>query len=502
MFQLSQRALVRQRIFRLIDPLILSAALFVAGILRWQSSPPEQFYWLVILVVPLTAMVFAVIGAYDGLRSQRLSDWCRRPMLGIILILALFLLAAYFAKESSNLSRIVVLTWLVISIIVLLATRMISHHVINKWHRSGRGIERVLLVGERELCLSWVERLSGKQELGLQVAGMVTIVGDTVPSASEVTEHEPTRVRPLQEPEVIALADIEKEIEERKIDRVIICGHLSDQQLVSNVLKALIPTAVIVQYAPDYLMTPLFLFRVGDCAGRPIIDLSANPLSESDRAIKWCEDKLLSAIILVLISPLLFFAALAVKLSSPGPLFFIQDRHGLHGRLIRVFKFRTMYHGDLPPARAGLAAKKELETKVDDGETSHYYKGQKFTQAVHDDPRITPVGKFLRGTSLDELPQFINVLLGDMSIVGPRPHAIAHNLNYVSDIAELMRRHYVKPGITGLAQISGARGETKTVDDMRRRVEYDLEYIRNWSLWLDLKIIALTAIRGWINRQP
>jgi putative colanic acid biosysnthesis UDP-glucose lipid carrier transferase len=502
MFQLSQRALVRQRLFRFIDPLMLSAALFIAGVLRWQSFPPEQFSWLVVLVTPLSGVVFAVIGAYDGLRSQRFSDWCRRPLLGVIIILVIFLLAVYFAKENSNLSRIVVLSWLAISTAALLVTRIIFYRIITKWHRSGVGIERVLLVGERELCLSWVERLLGKQELGLRIAGMVTNEGSPTLSAAQVNEHEPTRVRPLTEPDMITLENIEKEIEERKIDRVIICGHMSDQQLVSSVLKALIPTAVTVQYAPDYLMTPLFMFRVSECAGRPIIDLSASPLSESDRAIKWCEDKILGLFILFLISPLLLLAAIAVKLSSPGPLFFIQDRHGLHGRLIRVFKFRTMYHGDLPPERAKLAVKEALETKVDDGETSHYYKGQKFSQAVHDDPRITPVGKFLRGTSLDELPQFFNVLLGEMSIVGPRPHAVAHNLNYVSDVTELMRRHYVKPGITGLAQISGSRGETKTADDMRRRVEYDLEYIRNWSLWLDLKIIALTSIRGWINRQP
>jgi putative colanic acid biosynthesis UDP-glucose lipid carrier transferase len=300
----------------------------------------------------------------------------------------------------------------------------------------------------------------------------------------------------------LTLDEVRYCVEAGRVQRVIVCGHLSDHQLVSGVLKALLPTAVVVQYAPDYLMTPLFLFRVGDCAGRPLIDLSASPLDEASLAIKWVEDKVLGVSILILASPLLLLAALAVKLSSPGPLLFIQDRHGLNGRIIRVFKFRTMYHGDLPPHRAALAAAQHLETKVDEGETSHWHKGQEFHQAVHDDPRITPVGKILRGTSVDELPQFFNVLLGDMSIVGPRPHAIAHNLNYVGDIAELMRRHYVKPGVTGLAQISGARGETKTLADMRRRVEYDLEYIRNWSLWLDLKIVALTAVRGWINRQP
>ncbi len=125
-----------------------------------------------------------------------------------------------------------------------------------------------------------------------------------------------------------------------------------------------------------------------------------------------------------------------------------------------------------------------------------------FKQATKGDPRITPLGAFLRKSSLDELPQLLNVLRGDMSIVGPRPHAIRHNEQFTGDIADLMRRHYVKPGITGLAQISGARGETRTVVDMRKRVQYDLEYIRTWSLWLDLRIIAMTLVKGFINRQP
>ena len=125
-----------------------------------------------------------------------------------------------------------------------------------------------------------------------------------------------------------------------------------------------------------------------------------------------------------------------------------------------------------------------------------------FRQATSNDPRITPLGRFLRKTSLDELPQFLNVLMGDMSIVGPRPHAIRHNEQYTHTIAELMRRHYVKPGITGLAQINGARGETRTIRDMRRRIHYDLAYIRNWSLWLDLRIIFMTPFRGFVNNQP
>lgn len=491
------RSSLRQSVFRLLDPLILCGSMLLAGYLRWDQLPPDEFHWLVVLLlVPVAGVVFALIGAYDGLRSLRLLDWCRRPLWGLLIVLVTFLVIAYATKLSGNFSRGVVVGWLAFSAGTMVALRVIVHRILLDRHRRGVGLERIVLVGERDLCMAWVERLAERPELGLQVAGMV------VGAQAVEDEHEPTRQRALPAPKVLALDDLRDEVEAGRVERVIVCGHLSDHHLVSSVLKALLPTAVVVQYAPDYLMTPLFLFRVGDCAGRPLIDLSASPLDEAAQAIKWVEDKVLAMFILILVSPLLLLAGLAVKLTSPGPLLFIQDRHGLNGRIIRVFKFRTMYHGDLPPHRAALAAAKSLETKVDDGETSHWHKGQVFHQAVHDDPRITPVGKLLRGTSVDELPQFFNVLLGDMSIVGPRPHAIAHNLNYVEDIAELMRRHYVKPGITGLAQISGARGETRTLADMRRRVEYDLEYIRNWSLWLDLKIVALTAVRGWINRQP
>jgi putative colanic acid biosynthesis UDP-glucose lipid carrier transferase len=198
------------------------------------------------------------------------------------------------------------------------------------------------------------------------------------------------------------------------------------------------------------------------------------------RSLKWLEDKVLTCLILILVAPLMAATAIVIKITSPGPVFYVQDRHGLGGKAIRVFKFRSMHHA-LRPAFAG---------------------GSDFTQATSGDPRITPFGRFLRRSSIDELPQFFNVLLGDMSIVGPRPHPIPLNERFLPEIPGLMQRHSVKPGITGLAQISGARGETKTVEDMRRRVEFDMEYIRTWSVWLDLKIIALTVVRGFINSQP
>ena len=190
---------------------------------------------------------------------------------------------------------------------------------------------------------------------------------------------------------------------------------------------------------------------------------------------QWIEDKVLGALILLLISPCSFIA-LAVKFSSPGPVLFRQKRHGWNGEEISILKFRSMFVHD-EDARVSV------------------------TQATKGDPRITPLGKFLRSTSLDELPQFFNVLMGSMSIVGPRPHAVAHNFEYREHIPRYMLRHKVKPGITGWAQVNGFRGETDTMEKMELRVQADLYYIENWSLWLDIKIIILTVFKGFVGKN-
>ena len=186
------------------------------------------------------------------------------------------------------------------------------------------------------------------------------------------------------------------------------------------------------------------------------------------------EDIVLSTIILTLITPIMLIVAFAIKLTSPGPVLFKQTRYGADGDEIKVWKFRSM-------------------TTQDNGEH--------IQQATKGDPRITPFGAFMRKTSLDELPQFFNALSGSMSIVGPRPHAVAHNEEYREKIQGYMLRHKVKPGITGLAQINGFRGETDTLDKMEGRVHYDLKYIQTWSIGLDLKIIFLTIFKGFVNKN-
>jgi putative colanic acid biosynthesis UDP-glucose lipid carrier transferase len=236
------------------------------------------------------------------------------------------------------------------------------------------------------------------------------------------------------------------------------------------VVESLRDTTASVYYVPDVFIFSLFSASLTDLRGIPMVALWETPFFGVNGWLKRAEDLVLASLILILVSPLLVLIGLGVKLSSPGPIIFRQRRYGLDGSEIMVYKFRTM--------------------KVCED-------GPHIPQTIKDDSRVTPFGSWLRRTSLDELPQFFNVLNGSMSIVGPRPHAVAHNEYYRRLIPGYMLRHKVRPGLTGWAQINGWRGETETLEKMEKRVEFDLEYLRRWSLWFDLKIIFLTIFRGF-----
>jgi putative colanic acid biosynthesis UDP-glucose lipid carrier transferase len=248
----------------------------------------------------------------------------------------------------------------------------------------------------------------------------------------------------------------------RQVARVI---HLIDQ---------LRDTTASIYYLPDILVFELIQARSIAIAGIPALSMCETPFFGYRAIAKRATDVLISATALLLAAPLMIAIAILVRLSSPGPIIFRQRRYGLNGEEIIVYKFRTM-------------------TVTDDGPT--------VVQATKSDPRTTRIGRFLRRYSLDELPQLINVLAGPMSLVGPRPHAVAHNEYYRKLIKGYMVRHKVKPGITGLAQVRGLRGATQTVEQMEARVEFDLEYLRNWSLELDLEILAKTVVRVFNDRK-
>ncbi|MBN8503893.1 MAG: undecaprenyl-phosphate glucose phosphotransferase [Burkholderiales bacterium] len=262
------------------------------------------------------------------------------------------------------------------------------------------------------------------------------------------------------------LDDLPAMIERHGVREVYITLPLGSQPRLVKLLENLQGTTASLYFVPDVFGISIIQGRLRDLNGVPVVGICDTPFTGTNALVKRIADIVLSLGILFLITPLLLAVAIGVKLSSPGPVIFKQRRNGLDGEEIEVYKFRSM--------------------RVMDN-------GSVVKQATKDDPRITPFGAFIRRTSLDELPQFINVLQGHMSIVGPRPHAVAHNEQYRQLIKAYMVRHKVKPGITGWAQVNGLRGETETVEKMRLRVEYDLEYLRNWSLALDLQIIVRTV---------
>jgi len=259
-----------------------------------------------------------------------------------------------------------------------------------------------------------------------------------------------------------------------QIDHIYITLPLRAEIRINQLIQELADSTVSVNIVPDFFTFNLIQSKWSNVQGIPVVSVFDTPFSSLDGATKRIEDLLLCSIILPLIAiPMLIIAA-AIKLTSPGPVIFKQKRYGIKGEQIEVWKFRSM-------------------SVCENGDT--------IKQATANDSRVTPLGAFLRRTSLDELPQFINVLQGTMSVVGPRPHAVAHNEYYRKQIQGYMLRHKVKPGITGQAQINGCRGETDTIEKMEARVHHDLEYLRHWSLWLDVKIVFLTILKGFVSNQ-
>jgi len=270
------------------------------------------------------------------------------------------------------------------------------------------------------------------------------------------------------------LHDLPEYIERHGVRDVFITLPLTSQPRIVRLLESLQNTTASIHFVPDIFGVSVIQGRLEDMGGIPVVGLMVEPFTGINGFVKRVSDVGMAGAIPLLVAPLMLLLAIGVKLSSPGPVIFRQRRTGLDGEIIDVYKFRSMRTQD---------------------------NGSVVVQATRGDSRITPFGAFLRRTSLDELPQFVNVLQGRMSIVGPRPHAVAHNEQYRKLVKAYMARHKVKPGITGWAQVNGLRGETDTLEKMAARIEFDLEYLRNWTLGLDLLIIARTVKLVFFDRS-
>ncbi|GAB4355549.1 MAG: exopolysaccharide biosynthesis glycosyltransferase VpsL [Gammaproteobacteria bacterium] len=380
-----------------------------------------------------------------------------------ITVAVLLVILGTLTKTNALFSRYWMGLWFILGVLFIVSFRTILTLSLHQMRKHGWNHRRIVIVGTGSLSLFVSQRLREAPWTGLDI---VAYFSDR--SGEELGELTANAA-------LFTLDSLGPFLAENTVDEIWLTLPLSDEEKVQSILHSLRHCTATIRYVPDIFGFRLLNHAVTEIAGMPVLDLNVSPMLGMNRVIKELEDRLLALLILVLTSPLLVLIAIGVKLSSPGPVLFKQLRHGWDGKPIKVYKFRTMF--------------------------VHQEENGQVTQAQRNDPRITRFGTFLRRTSLDELPQFFNVLQGRMSIVGPRPHAIAHNEQYKDLIDDYMLRHKVKPGITGWAQVNGWRGETSDLDKMKKRVEYDLYYIENWSLLFDLKIIFLTIFRGFVHQN-
>jgi putative colanic acid biosynthesis UDP-glucose lipid carrier transferase len=376
-------------------------------------------------------------------------------------VLSVLALLGYATRSLAQFEPDLLLGWAIATPLVQWACVAIGTAVL-RWHASLPGSRRpAVIIGAGRMGLRVAQMLRTRQAFGHELLGFFD-------------DRSAERVNlPADATLVGALDGLPAYIEHHGVRDVFITLPLTSQPRILRLLESLQNTTASIHFVPDIFGVSVIQGRLDDMGGVPVVGLMVEPFTGINGFIKRVSDITMSALILVLVSPVMLGLAIGVKMSSPGPVIFRQRRTGLDGEIIDVYKFRSMRAQDNGPV---------------------------VVQATRGDSRITPFGAFIRRTSLDELPQFVNVLQGHMSIVGPRPHAVAHNEQYRTQVKAYMARHKCKPGITGWAQVNGLRGETDTVDKMAARVEYDLEYLRNWSLGLDLLIIARTVKLVFFDR--
>jgi putative colanic acid biosynthesis UDP-glucose lipid carrier transferase len=419
----------------------------------------QQFAVLLMLVAMLgTALLQPQRKLIPQLIDSRRQLVLRTGLRWLLLLFSL-LAIGYATKSSGHFSRRMLLTWAVTTPGLLIGVALLIRKSLENMLSDPTSARRAVLVGYNEISLSFAQRLS-------RTASAFTVSGFFDDRAPDRLGEE---MRTLLKG---GLKDIVPYVQQNAIDVIFIALPVSYITRVQKLLDDLRDTTVSIYYVP--MVFPFDSIQGGttEFLGVPLIALCETPLHGSRGAGKRLTDLVLSAAILIPAAPLMLLIALLIRCTSPGPVVFKQRRYGLDGREIVIYKFRTM-------------------TVTEDGDA--------IRQATRDDPRITWIGQILRRASLDELPQLLNVLQGRMSLVGPRPHAVAHNEMYRKLIKGYMVRHKVAPGITGLAQVNGLRGETETLEQMEQRVKYDLEYLRNWSPLLDVKILCktfLTVARG------
>ncbi|MDB5851725.1 MAG: undecaprenyl-phosphate glucose phosphotransferase [Rhodoferax sp.] len=430
-----------------LDPLIAMGMLSMCVFVFHQPLTPR---YVILGVIAFSLLFPGNVGLHELPRRvvrKLITNWL--VFLGIVL--AFGVLTGYFTRFN----RTVITAWAISTPLLQLS----CHWALRRW------LPRLIRMSGPQRSVV----IAGVNEVGLQIRQQFT---DNLYLNTRVTgffdDRGSTRLGELgSSPMLGRMTEMPDYVRRNAVDAIYLALPMASQPRILSLLDEMKDTTASIYFVPDIFMTDLIQGRLVNVGPMPVMAVCDTPFHGARGLVKRASDVVISATVLVLASPLLLALALAVKLTSPGAVIFKQRRYGLDGKEILVYKFRSM-------------------TSTDNGSVVH--------QATRNDARITPLGAILRKTSLDELPQFVNVLQGRMSIVGPRPHAVAHNETYRKLVKGYMVRHKVRPGITGWAQVSGYRGETETVDKMEMRIHYDLEYLRNWSLGFDLWIMVKTVL--------
>ncbi|PKG98783.1 undecaprenyl-phosphate glucose phosphotransferase [Paraglaciecola sp. MB-3u-78] len=447
--------------YRLVDICLIQGLLYLSVLVYSQNYTLYYFTLSLVGSVGFT-LIAESLALYRSWRTGFLKQTVFYTIIcwlfsGLIVLTYLFL-----SETSHDYSRVSLGLWMLSSIIMLLAWRYCFQLFLRSIRRKGYNIRNIAIFGLSEKGIRLAKEVMDNPDVGYR---LVAFYDDREKSRLNEEYHDYLK------------GTIEKGIEDTKhhdYDVVYITLPIEATARIHEILFGLGDSTATVHVVPDLFMYCLMHGEMSHVGNVQTISVYDNPMKGGLALVKRIEDIILACGILTIIVLPMLVISLSIKMTSKGPIIFKQDRYGLNGRKIRMWKFRSM-----------------TVTEND----------AVITQAKKGDARVTKVGAFLRRTSLDELPQFINVLKGDMSVIGPRPHAVAHNEEYRKVVDFYMLRHKVKPGITGWAQVNGARGETDTLEKMKKRIEFDLEYIRNWSLWLDFKIVIFTIFRSFNDKN-
>ncbi|WP_455207217.1 undecaprenyl-phosphate glucose phosphotransferase [Kaarinaea lacus] len=457
---LQEYAVTLSLISRLIDVMCVIGGAVFAYFWRFEDLRfPHQYEIAVLIGSLLTLIIFSTSGIYTSWRGKRFLHQARIVTLVWVSVVVILVILAFLTKSSELYSRQWMAMWTLMAWGALIFFRFGFYKLLEAMRARGWNHKRIIIVGTGELARNVAKNIRSSSWTGLDV---VAFYDDNACALTREIDGIDVKCGENELDNIVA---------HNRINEVWLALPLKEEDRMKNILHDLRHSTATIRFVPGIFEFRLLNHAITEVAGLPVIDLNASPLVGVNRFIKEFEDKLLSLLILLLISPFLLFIAIGIKLSSPGPIFFRQERISWNGKPFIMYKFRSMPVG-VEKTSGPVWAKPEEQ-------------------------RATGLGAFLRKTSLDELPQFWNVLKGDMSIVGPRPERPFFVKKFKEEVPDYMKKHLVKAGITGWAQINGWRGDT----DINKRIEFDLFYVENWSLWFDIKIIILTLFKGFVHKH-